>query len=104
MRIAVVDPYGRSIKFLDERGSPEVFSQRHVGRGKKVEWSMVAPGLEEGDPGLGVAMDQDGLRMIKEAIRAIKRKPLALEESRARRSTAMRRVSTLPKAKRNSTP
>jgi hypothetical protein len=43
-------------------------------------------------------------RMIKEAIRAIKRKPLALEESRARRSTAMRRVSTLPKAKRNSTP
>jgi hypothetical protein len=43
-------------------------------------------------------------RMIKEAIRAIKRKPLALEESRVRRSTAMRLVSTLPKVKRESTP
>jgi hypothetical protein len=42
--------------------------------------------------------------MIKEAIRAIKRKPLALEESRVRRSTAMRLVSTLPKVKRDSTP
>jgi hypothetical protein len=76
MRIAVVDPYGRSIKFLDERGSPEVFSQRHVGRGKKVEWSMVAPGLEEGDPGLGVAMDQDGLRKLNQRFFRLSRVPM----------------------------
>jgi hypothetical protein len=74
MRIAVVDPSGRSIKFLDERGSPEVFAQRH--RGKKVEWSVVAPGLEKGDPGLGVAMDQDGLRKLNQRFFRLIRVPM----------------------------
>jgi hypothetical protein len=76
MRIAVVDPSGRSIKFLDERGSPEVFAQRHVGRGKKVEWSVIAPGQEKGDPGLGVAMDQDGLRKLNQRFFRLIRVPM----------------------------
>jgi hypothetical protein len=53
MRIAVVDPSGRSIKFLDERGSPEVFAQRHVGPEETAVLRIERKSVSLDDPKLG---------------------------------------------------
>ena len=63
MKIVVVDPRSRAIELLDESQDPKALAQRRVGRGRRVEWSIILPSWQ-GKAGLGVALDEDGLTRL----------------------------------------
>jgi hypothetical protein len=76
MRIIVVDPAARAIRLLEEKSHPDRFAQRHVGRGRKVEWSTVSSTADNSNLGLGVAMDEDGLRRPNQRFFRLSRVPV----------------------------